>query len=200
MLDFGKSEANARKAVQIIKENGFQYQCFVGRPNAPMMYFRKDSSTATAAASEECTAIRPEKVKLKLRSGQWAIVDGDKTILDFKGDMVSALAALKIIQHYQFNAQCFIGRGDGGMQYFKSKKGVPSGSYLAEDALEFDPNLLELKLVEGQWKISQGEVFLLNFGAAEENARLALDTIKRNGFRYQCFVGRPNAPMIYFRK
>jgi hypothetical protein len=165
-----------------------------------MMYFRKDAAASAVPASEECISIRPEKVKLKLRAGQWVIVDGDKTLLDFQSDMVNALTALKIIQHYQFNAQCFIGRADGGMQYFKSKKGIPSGSYLAEDAVEFDPNLLEVKQVEGRWKVVQGEMILMDFNASEANARLALDTIKRNGFRYQCFVGRPNAPMVYFRK
>jgi hypothetical protein len=44
MLDFGTSKANAVHAVTIIKRYGFTHQWFVGRPNAPMMYFRKESS------------------------------------------------------------------------------------------------------------------------------------------------------------
>ena len=40
ILDFGISEANARKAVWLIKKYGFNDICFVGRPNPPMMYFR----------------------------------------------------------------------------------------------------------------------------------------------------------------
>jgi hypothetical protein len=42
MLDFGVGEANARKAVWLIKKYGFSFICFVGsRPDPPMMYFRK---------------------------------------------------------------------------------------------------------------------------------------------------------------
>jgi len=208
LLDFGPSEANARQAVKIIKDSGFQYQCFVGRPNAPMMYFRKDGPPIVVtlpvvtlpAAVEDCTAFRSDKVKVKFRSGGWALVDGDKVVLNFGDNAFSALKALQVIKHYDMNAQCFIGRADGGMQYFKTKKGVPSGSYLGEDAIEFDPDRLEVKSVDGRWKVVQDSMALLDFKASEANARLALETIKRNGFRYQCFVGRPDAPMMYFRK
>jgi hypothetical protein len=41
MLDFGASKTNAVHAVAIIKRYGFTHRCFVGRPHAPMMYFRR---------------------------------------------------------------------------------------------------------------------------------------------------------------
>jgi hypothetical protein len=40
MLDFGSSKADALDAVTIIKRYAFTHQCFVGLPDAPMMYFR----------------------------------------------------------------------------------------------------------------------------------------------------------------
>lgn len=41
MLDFDQKEAEAKIAVDIIKHYGFNQQCYVARPNAPMQYFRK---------------------------------------------------------------------------------------------------------------------------------------------------------------
>jgi hypothetical protein len=43
ILDFGASQANANKALNIIKKYGFSQICFVGRPNPPMMYFLSKS-------------------------------------------------------------------------------------------------------------------------------------------------------------
>jgi hypothetical protein len=39
MLNFGDNQANAQRALDIVRHYGFSSQCFVGRPNAPMMYF-----------------------------------------------------------------------------------------------------------------------------------------------------------------
>lgn len=47
MLDFGDKQAEANKALSVIKKYGFTHICFVGRPDAPMMYFRKDKGLQT---------------------------------------------------------------------------------------------------------------------------------------------------------
>ncbi len=41
LLDFGGSETEALRAIAVIKTLGFTRQCFVGRPDPPMMYFRR---------------------------------------------------------------------------------------------------------------------------------------------------------------
>ncbi len=41
LQDFGKSEADANDAAAVIKYYGFDRQCFVGRPGAPMEYYLK---------------------------------------------------------------------------------------------------------------------------------------------------------------
>jgi len=41
MLDFNEREADARRAVEIIKYYNFTRVCYVGRPGAPMMYFTR---------------------------------------------------------------------------------------------------------------------------------------------------------------
>jgi hypothetical protein len=43
IIDFGTSQANANKALSIIKKYDFSQICFVGRPNPPMMYFLSKS-------------------------------------------------------------------------------------------------------------------------------------------------------------
>jgi hypothetical protein len=43
IIDFGTSQANANKALSIIKKYDFSQICFVSRPNPPMMYFLSKS-------------------------------------------------------------------------------------------------------------------------------------------------------------
>jgi hypothetical protein len=41
MLDFDQNKSEAWTALRIIWKYDFNYICFVGRPNPPMMYFRR---------------------------------------------------------------------------------------------------------------------------------------------------------------
>ena len=69
-----------------------------------------------------------------------------------------------------------------------------------EDAIDFSPATLDVRKIGQRWKIADGNHWLLDFGPAEGNAKLSLHFIKKYGFTKICFVGRPNPPMIYFRK
>ena len=86
------------------------------------------------------------------------------------------------------------------MTYFKVGNGVPTGAYPGEDAVAFNPATVAATQVGGSWKVADGAHFLLDFGASEANASKAVWLIKKYGFRFICFVGRPNPPMMYFRR
>ncbi len=69
-----------------------------------------------------------------------------------------------------------------------------------EDAIPFNPGAIAVKKIGQRWKVADGNNWLLDFGPAEGNAKAALHFIKKYGFTYICFVGRPNPPMTYFRQ
>lgn len=69
-----------------------------------------------------------------------------------------------------------------------------------EDAIPFNPSNLEVQRVRGRWKIVEGNHWLMDFDQHEGEARQSLSNILRYGFRYICFVGRPDPSMTYFRR
>lgn len=152
---------------------------------------------------EDCNAFNPSNVKAQQFNGRWKVVDGNHWILDFGSDREDAEKARDIIKHYVMNRICFVGRpaSDGQlMTYFKTRTGVPTGSFTGEDAIPFDPNNIGAQEVGGRWKVVDGSHYILDFGVSEANAKKAVFIIKQYNFRYICFVGRPNAEMLYFRK
>jgi hypothetical protein len=79
-------------------------------------------------------------------------------------------------------------------------KWIPRQPTPVEDCIHFDPNQASVKNMEGRWKVVVGNMWMLDFGNSQANAQKAVDIIKYYGFTDQCFVGRPNAPMMYFVK
>ncbi len=67
-----------------------------------------------------------------------------------------------------------------------------------EDCIQFDPNAASVTQIGGRWKVVVGDMWLLDFGGNEAEARQALQIIQSYGLTSQCFVGRPNPPMEYY--
>ncbi len=83
---------------------------------------------------------------------------------------------------------------------FRDRRHCPPGAVLGEDAVAFDLAGVVAKQVVGSWIVTDGASRMLHFGTGKANAVHAVTIIKRYGSTHQCFVGRPNAPMMYFRK
>ncbi|MDO9509193.1 MAG: hypothetical protein Q7I97_07660 [Thermovirgaceae bacterium] len=149
---------------------------------------------------EDCIAFNPVTTEVKNITGRWKIVDGSHWILDFEGNKAEADKALKIIKHYGLNSQCFVGRPDPSLTYWRVSGQAPSGPAPGEDAIGFNPDTIEVKQINGRWKIVDGSHWILDFEGHENEARTAFNIIKKYGFRYICFVGRPDPSMTYFRK
>lgn len=153
---------------------------------------------------EDCIGFNPRTVQAKSIGGRWKVVDGDHWILDFGSEEAAAKKARDVIKRYGMDSICFVGRpsktGKQLMMYFKVASGVPSGPFPGEDAIAFNPANVDAKKVGANWKVVDGSMWMLDFGVSEANARKAVWTIKKYAFRFQCFVGRPNAPMMYFRR
>jgi len=131
---------------------------------------------------------------------RWKIVVGSMWLLDFGSSKSEAEKALNIIKHYGMNCQCFVGRPHPSMEFYLVNGEAPVGPMTGEDSIGFNPPNLEVQRVRGRWKIIEGNHWLMDFDQQEDEARQALSYVLRYGFRYICFVGRPDPSMTYFRK
>ena len=214
MLDFGANgQNNANAAIEIIHKYGFTHQCFVGRPfkvGNGMMYWRGDGNRgvrppvvgrAPVAPKEDCLPFDPANVAAKNVNGSWKVVNGNVWMLDFGTNQAGAEKAASTIQFYKMNAQCFVGRPNPGMTYYKVNGAAPTGAMDGEDAISFDPANVQAQQLNGSWKVVNGNDWMLDFGAGgQANAQKAVAIIQHYGFTQQCFFARGNANWMYFRK
>lgn len=154
---------------------------------------------------EDRLSLNPNNVAAIQISSRWKVVDGNHWILDFDQKRTAAERAVSVIKHYGLSFICYVGRpscpGQKPTQYWLTATGQsPIGPMANEDAIDFNPADLRVMKIGERWKITDSHSILLDFGPAEGNAKVAFHQIKKYGFTKQCFVGRPNAPMMYFRK
>ena len=148
----------------------------------------------------DCIAFDPEQTIITEINGRWKIVVGAMLLLDFGSSESEAQRALEIIRHYGMNSQCFVGRPHPSMEFYLVNGNAPEGPTGSEDAIPFNPANLEVQRVRDRWKIVEGSHWLMDFDQHEDEARKSLSNILRHGFRYICFVARPDPSMTYFRK
>jgi len=132
--------------------------------------------------------------------GRWKITVGSMWLLDFGASQTEAERALAMLTFYGMNAQCFVGRPQPSMEFYLVNGEAPKGPMAGEDAIAFDPTVLEVQKVRDRWKIVEGNNWLMDFDQAEDEARQALSHILRFGFTHICFVGRPDPSLTYFRR
>jgi hypothetical protein len=165
--------------------------------SAPGYRFRE--IVARPALREDCIPFDYNKAEAKNIGGRWKIVVGNMWMLDFGSSESEARKALRIIQHYKMNRQCFVGRPDPSMEYYLVDGKAPTGSMPGEDCIGFNPDKIQVSRINNRWKIVEGSHWIMDFESNEAEARLAYEIIKKYKFRYICFVGRPDASMTYFR-
>ena len=153
-----------------------------------------------AKFTEDCIKFNPDLVQAKQINGRWKVVQGSMWMLDFGGSKANADKAVGIIKHYKMDRQCFVGRPNAPMQYYTVKGGAPQGPFQGEDCISFNPNNVQAQKINNRWKVVDGSHWIMDFDKKEAEAQIAVKVIKHYGFKYICFVGRPNAPMMYFRK
>jgi hypothetical protein len=151
-------------------------------------------------AAEDCIQFNPNNTTARQINGNWKVVQGDMWMLDFGANQEEAQRAAKIINHYGMTSQCFVGRPNASMEYYLVNGKSPEGAFQGEDAIPFDPNRIEVKQINGRWKIVEGDHWILDFENSESEAREGFAIIKKYGFDHICFVGRPDPGMTYFRK
>jgi hypothetical protein len=157
-----------------------------------------------AGLSEHCSCLDPNRVQVINSDGQWLLADNGTTVAGFGQQKDAADAALRVVKYYGFTQACSAGRSGGSdlheMRYFKTPIGAPQGTMSEEDAISIDPATVKAEQLQGTWKVTSGDKWLLDYGSDPEAAEQAASIIRIYQFTQQCFVGNPQRLMMYFRK
>lgn len=148
---------------------------------------------------EDCLSFNPNQAQVRRINNSWKIVDGNHWLFDFGNQRNQAQQALAIIKNYGMNQSCFVGRPHPSFQYLLVNNNAPSGGMRGEDCVSFNPNNIEVRQINGSWKIVDGSHWMFDFGSNETEARQSRNIIQQKGFTRSCFVGRPNPSFNYLR-
>ena len=148
--------------------------------------------------SEDCIGFNPATAHVEFVGGAWKFVDGSHWILDFGSNHAAAVQAGHVISFYHFDEQCFVVRPGAQMTYWKRSGHVPNYGMAGQDCISFNPMNVQAQHVGGAWKIVEGSMWMLDFGANHAAADRAVATIQNYNLNRQCFVARPNPPMAYW--
>jgi uncharacterized repeat protein (TIGR01451 family) len=163
------------------------------------------SGSVHASSHEDCIPMNAGALEIITADGRLILQDDFSRLLDFdtsdQGE-AEAETAKSIIESYVFTQLCFVGRADASMMYWLVSGRTPQGPFPGEDCIPM--RNLEVQEIDGRWKIVQehptfGTIFLNDFDSSEDEARLALRIMTERGFEFQCFVGRADPSMEYYR-
>lgn len=68
---------------------------------------------------------------------------------------------------------------------------------IVEDCINFNPQNVEAKNVNGSWKIVDGNHWMFDFGNKSDDAKKGAAIIRHYGLNKSCFVGRPGPSFKY---
>jgi hypothetical protein len=190
-------EADGNRLRAVERSGGFGGSIWRRRPASTRVAPHEPLRPEGAA---ECAVFDPKTLSVQSLNGSWKIVDEKHWLFDFGRNPAAARRAAEVMRHYRMDRICRVGRRDPIMSYLLSKGGTPTGALAGEDCIAFDPRRAAVSKVQGRWKIVSGKAWIFDFGDQPEDARRALAVIRRYGFTHVCWVGRPAADFLYFRR
>jgi hypothetical protein len=152
------------------------------------------------APKQDCVSFSNANLAVKKVGASWKIVDGSHYLLDFGSNAAEASQALNRLRHYGFTQHCFVGRPGPSFDYWLKNGAAVTGGGSGEDCLGFNNANLEVKEINGRWKIVDGSHWMFDFASNQAEAETAFKLIKYFGFSKTCYVGRPNPSLTYMLK
>jgi cathepsin L len=202
------------KSAWLIKNSwgtGWGSTCDYGTERGYMWISYNSNSIGYAAAwvkakakpkpmTEDCLSFNHTIAAVKKFNNSWKIVDGDHVMFDFGKNQAAASRSLKVIKFYKMNSSCSVGRPDPVFNYFLVGNSAPGGTMSGQDCIKFNPNAIQIKEIDSQWKIYHGNKVMYDFGNKIDEAYHTFHMIKKYGFTHQCYVKGPKPPFHYLHK
>jgi hypothetical protein len=153
-----------------------------------------------AKKHHDCISFNPNNISIQPfgNTGQFRIMDGNMAMILFP-NRAEAQQAFNIIKHYNLNRQCFVGRPNPPFEYMLRGNNSPSGAFQGEDCISFNPSTLQVRREGNIWLIVSSTSRMFSFNK-EQDARIALEIMRKYGFTRSCFVGRPGPSFKYLRQ
>jgi hypothetical protein len=118
-------------------------------------------------------------------------------IKDFGTAEDDAHEALRLFRDLRLDARGSVG---GVFEYYLSEGKAPSAALRNKQVVPFDPALLRVEQMNGQWVLRDARTILYNFGLSQSDARQALAVCRQYGFNQLGVVGHPNPTLKYLLK
>lgn len=156
------------------------------------------AAPSSAPMTEDCVILDPIAVNATNTGGDWKLMQGALLLADFGADSTSAQHAVDVIRHYHFTRQCFVGRPNASMMYWRNGVAIPPGNMPGQDCITLKPEAVGDVYADGHWDVIEGKTWLLDFGANQAAADKAVAVIRRYQLDRECFVARPHVMMQYW--
>ena len=149
--------------------------------------------------SQICTEFDRNNLEITQDELAYFIVDNSNFRLHFEQEW-EAERAIEIIQKYELDEYCSIGKDGDAFYYFLSSGEIPAGELPDEDCIPHEVCDLKVELTfSGKYTVVEGDVWHYA-SESEETALQVLNAIQHFQSSFGCFVGRPHTNMHYLRK
>jgi hypothetical protein len=153
---------------------------------------------ASGAPVEQLTSFDYRRAQLEKTSAGWQLRAGDVWLKNFGNHEKEARTALGLVRELKLTEHGTVGSPLPAMEYWLSEGRAPRPLNGVIGTTAIDPDLLRVQQTRGQWCLENSRQLLFNFGAHEEDARRALDTIKHYRFNQISYIGQPVPLMMCF--
>jgi hypothetical protein len=152
----------------------------------------------TVPTSEKLTTFENESLDVRCIDGRWELVAGQEKLKDLGQRKDQAREALQILRELRVNQHGTIGTPEPVLEYWLVDGRAPRTLGNRLRFMPLDPDRLRVDQVHGQWCIRDDRTPLFRFGQHQDDARKALDVIRRYGFTQIGHVGYPTPILLYF--
>ncbi|MFA6521940.1 MAG: hypothetical protein WCT53_06205 [Candidatus Gracilibacteria bacterium] len=154
--------------------------------------------------NEDCLTFNPKKLDyIKEKDGTYTMTDGVSRMAVFP-NWAEFTKALLTIQNGGFTEHCFVGRGqkDEPMEYWLNAKHTMATGKLntKEDCVSFNRANLNVKTDSKGAYLMEGKTHSMLSASTEAAINARKQVIDAYKATSMCYVGRPDASMIYFKK
>jgi hypothetical protein len=204
LYNFGRSESDARQALAVCKQYGFNEVGYVGHPTPSVKYLMRDLSPRIAqpgpdpvvpasAKMQASETPRPplnlpglgavgdrqpldgRHLDLRREGGEWVLYAGRASLGRFGHMESEGRAAREALEQFRVTELCRV--GSSGFGFFLANGRAPQGSTVGVQSRPLWVDSLTVRELNGSWALCEGARPLAGFGKADE-ARAALAAIK----------------------
>jgi hypothetical protein len=119
LANFGPHESDARTALAAMRYYHFTEHGSLGRPRPLFSYFLVNGQAPRGyMMGLRHVPFQPEVLTVRQTDDAWGLYEGNRAILQFGDHPDEARQALRLIQRYQFDTLCLVGRPDTGAMTF----------------------------------------------------------------------------------